>query len=107
MAATQSEVSGSANVHGVIAARLDEMDQLVEAGDWQKIEAVLKRLPQLMLHVPVSERRDVLLAARSKVEQVRERVLQQSHAVGERLSTIKTGRQAAASYQLTSSMTSG
>lgn len=105
MAVTRSEVYRNANAHDVIEARLDEMDQFVESGDWQKIEAVLKRLPQLILHVPVSQRREVLLSARAKVEQVRERVLQQSHAVGERLATIKTGRRAAESYLATRSMT--
>lgn len=94
------------DVEAAIASRLDDMDSLVVSGDWEKIESVLKRLPQLLMQIPATERRAVTLTMRSRIEQVRERVLEHSNEVGNRLSTLKTGRQASASYRATSAMSS-
>ena len=72
--------------------------------DQQNIEVVLKRLPPLLMEIPVSQRRAVMLSVRSRVEQVRERVLERSQEVSGRLASLKTGRQATESYRATGAM---
>ncbi len=104
MAAESSAVHETPGVVDAISSRLDEIERHAQTGEWEKVESQVKRLPQLVARVPVSERRDILLRARTCIEALRERVTQQSHEVGERLATIKTGRQAAESYRATSSM---
>ena len=92
----------ASDVEAAIASRLDDMDSLVAAGDWERIESLLKRLPQLLMRIPATERRAVTLTMRSRIERVREQVLERSNEIGNRLATLKTGQQAAASYRATS-----
>ena len=104
MATETAVVHETPCVVDAISSRLEEIEHHAQTGEWEKVESQIKRLPQLVARVPISERRDVLLRAKTCIESIRERVTQQSHEVGERLATIKTGRQAAESYRATSSM---
>lgn len=104
MVATPSAIYDTPNANDLVESRLQDIERLAEAGDWQKIESLLKRLPQIVARIPVSERRDVLLAARTRIERIRELAVQQSDDISARLATIKTGRQAAESYRVTSAM---
>ena len=106
MAATPSTFHETPNLIDRLENRLEDMERLAESGEWEKIEGLLHRLPQLIARIPVSERRPVLLVARASVERLRERAVQQSHEVSTRLATIRTGRQATESYRVTGAMTS-
>lgn len=105
MAATPSSISASPSAAELIDAGLAEMEECAATGEWQQIDRILKRLPQIVLRVPLSERRDALLAARASIERLRDRVTQESRGVGDQLATLKTGRKAAESYRVTSTMT--
>lgn len=105
MVTIPSAVIDAPNAIHQVETRLNDMERLAESGEWEKIEGGLKRLPQLISRVPLADRRDVLLAARSCIERIRERAVQQSHDTSARLTAIKTGRQAAESYRITSAMT--
>ena len=86
------------NVRALIHAQLGELDRLAIDGEWQKTEALLKRLPALALRVPIADRRAVLQETRTRVEQLRERVLGHSRRIAAQLTDLKTGRRAAAQY---------
>ena len=100
MAANPSTVRGDNPVQQ-IESRLADMERYADAGEWEKIESLLKRLPPLVGQVPIADRRDILLATRDTVERIRSRVIQQSDELGGRLATLKTGREATASYRET------
>lgn len=104
MVATPAAVYDAANPAALAESRLREMERFAESGDWGKVESLLKRLPQLITRIPISARREILLAAYTSVERLRERVVLQSNDVSTQLATIKTGRQAAESYRITSAM---
>ena len=97
--------SSASDARAVIESRLDDIDRLVVAAEWEKIDAVLSRLTKLLMQVPLSQRREAMLAARSRVEQVREQVLLHSQEVSGRLASLKTGRKATESYRATGAMT--
>ncbi len=104
MVAKPSAMYETANVIDMIETRLQDMEQFVESGEWDRIDRIVRGLPQLIARVPMSRRRDVVVAARASVEHIRERAAQKSHEISQRLATIRTGRKAAESYRTTSAM---
>lgn len=84
-----------------IETRMQEIERLADAGDWEKIELVLHGLPGLIARIPEQERRKTLLGIKNHVDHISERALVQREAIAEELTTIRTGRQAAASYEAT------
>jgi len=87
-----------------IEARMQEIEWLADAGDWEKIELVLHGLPGLIARVPEQERRKILLDLKTHVDHISERALLQREEFAAQLRTIRTGRRAAASYEATSAL---
>lgn len=105
---TASRLSGDGREVGdLLETQLAEIEGCAERGEWQETEALLKRLPQLVMQIPPSERRPLLLTARSRIETVRERVEHQTRALRGRLGTLKTGQRAAESYRAMNAMGAG
>jgi len=84
---------------------LQEIEQIADADEWEKIEAALHRLPTLIERIPGSLRRDVLIAAKTLIDRIHQRALVRNDEIGAQLATLKTGRRATASYQETSELT--
>lgn len=87
-----------------IEARMQEIERLADAGDWDKIEYVLHELPGLIARIPEQECRGVLLSIKAHVDQISARASAQRDEVAQQLSTIRTGRRATASYAATNAL---
>ena len=87
-----------------IETGLLDVQRFMDDGDWEKVEATVRRLRSLVVRVPMAERRDVLLAVRDAVERIRPQAVGKRDELGRRLAAIKTGRRAAESYRATSAM---
>ncbi len=87
-----------------IETRMQEIERLADAGDWEKIELLLHGLPGLIARIPEQERRKILLDIKGHVDHISERALVHQESIGEELTTIRTGRRAAASYEATRSL---
>lgn len=101
MAATASSVREKRDSCEQVESRLLEIERLADSGDWDKIEIILHRLPGLISRIPEPERRDILLSTQDRVQQLQTRAMARREEIVTQLSTIKTGRRAAASYQAT------
>jgi len=104
MVATQTAVYEARNFSEQIETRMQEMERFAEAGDWDKIALILQRLPGLISRIPEQERRDILLAARSRVDRVHDRAIEKSEEIGSQLAGLKIGQRASASYQATGAL---
>jgi len=104
MAATPSAFYESRKSSDQVEAKMREIEHLADAGDWEKIEGIVERLPDLLARIPQAERRAVTIAARDCIERVRERAIERSEEIGSKLATLKTGRRAAESYRVTGAL---
>ena len=101
MLATSSTIESSRNFREQVESRMQEIERLADAGDWENIETVLRRLPGLIARIPDVERRDILLATKERVDRLHARAKEKNAEITEQLATLKIGRRAAASYQAT------
>lgn len=104
MAATLSTVYEARDFNEQIESRMQEMERFAAAGDWDKIALILQRLPGLIARIPEQERRDILLAARSRVDKVHDQAIERSEEIGSQLAGLKIGQRASASYQATGAL---
>ena len=101
MATTPSAVKGNRNLGKQVESRMQEIERLADAGDWEKIEIVLHRLPGLIARIPEASRGEILLATQARVQQLQTRAVARREEIVTQLSTIKIGKRASASYQAT------
>jgi len=101
MATTPSAVRTIRNFGEQVESRMQEIERLADAGDWEKIENVLHRLPNLIARIPELTRGEILLATQDRVQQLQARAVARREEIITQLSTVKTGQRAAASYQAT------
>jgi len=104
MAGTLSTVYEMRDLSEKVGARMQEMERLAAAGDWDNIALILQSLPGLIAGIPEQERRDILLAARNRVDRIHTQAIEKSEEIGSQLAGLKTGRRAAASYQATGAL---
>ncbi|NOX67794.1 MAG: hypothetical protein GXP15_01270 [Gammaproteobacteria bacterium] len=104
MAATLSTVYESRDFGEQIEARMQEMERFADAGEWDEIARILQSLPGLISRIPEQARRDILLAARNRVDRVHTRAIEQSEEIGSQLASLKTGQRATASYRATGAL---
>lgn len=105
MAATPSAVYQASNMSEQVETRMQEMERFAAAGDWDKIALILQHLPSLIARIPDGERRNILLAARSRVDRVHAQAIEKSEEIGSQLAGLKIGQRAKASYQATVALT--
>ena len=74
------------------------MEDMANKEDWTHVEDIAGRLRHVLLQIPQSERRDVLLRLRRSVETVQGLALQARKDVTGRLSAIRRGRDANRAY---------
>ena len=101
MAASPSTVQSIRNFGEQVDSRMQEIERLADAGDWGKIEIILRRLPSLIGRIPELTRGEILLATQDRMQQLQARAVARREEIITQLSTIKNGKRAAASYQAT------
>jgi hypothetical protein len=102
-----NSISAATNSRGSVEqidARLQEIERLADAGEWEEIEIILHRLPGLFSRIADAKRRAILLSAQERITKVQQQALRQSDELAEKLATLKTGQRAAASYRATGAL---
>jgi len=79
----------------------ERMERLAEEGNWQRVQAVVNKLNQVLVQIPKSERREALMAASRNIENVQSMAEYARRSVVEKLSAMQRGRKAQQSYQVT------
>jgi len=77
------------------------MEDLASKEDWTHVEDIAGRLRHILLQIPQSERREVLLRIRRSVETVQGLALHARQDVTGQLSAIRRGRDANRAYART------
>ena len=78
-----------------MAARIEEH---ARAGDWEQVEELVVCIRSIILQVPESQRRNVLLNVQRHVQHVNELAEKQRGDIADRLTDIRRGRHAAKAY---------
>lgn len=99
MVSTPSSDSDTGDPVELVREHLNGMQEYAEAGDWQKVQAIVGRMQSLIEQVPLSKRRDLVLEASRGVDKIRQSANYARNEVCEKLSSIRQGRKAAASYK--------
>jgi hypothetical protein len=95
-AATVHDVQNSVDQ---VREMLSNLQEFADAGDWQRVQAVVARMQAMFEHVPVAKRRDLLIEANRALERIRQSANYARNETLEKLVSIRQGRKATASYR--------
>ena len=84
----------------VVLQMLEQMESLAGAGEWERIEEIVRRLHAALMNVPEAERRPLLLAAQRSTENVAAGAKQARQTVSDKISELRRGQVAKKAYEL-------
>ncbi|MGI9237621.1 MAG: hypothetical protein ACR2QZ_09505 [Woeseiaceae bacterium] len=77
-----------------------EMEAHADAGDWDRIEVLTERLRALVMDVPDSERRAVLVAVQRSINNIAAGATDAKQTVSGKIAELKRGQVAKKAYEL-------
>lgn len=102
MVATSTMISDTHSPAGLVREMLHNMQEFSEAGDWQKVQAIVGKLHLMIDQVPQRQQRDLLLEATRSVDKIQQAANYARNETWEKLSSIRHGRKATETYRAAS-----
>lgn len=84
-----------------LATVIHRMTALARAGEWQQVQGAADKIRALLEQLPLAQRQAALAATSAGIDSVSTLALVARNEVGEKLSAVRRGRDAAASYRTT------